>query len=311
MRALALPFWLLAVCATRASAGACCGVSRVRRRQSALTLHMRRAASCPWSASSEVKAQPLQQVDLTGAKPRCRPHCEAELTARTTPRRRAQSCLASRAASMRRTTHSSPQRAAYTHRCLAGARARTGWHAQLAACRQTEHAVPRAAAGATRRAPSSCRRTPRAPTSACICSTWVRPPVQCRAAVCWRLSSRRSRQGQTPRPRCRSPASSGALSCFCKQQLRCAQLTWPHLSSFVFVLDGGVEVLAGEAQHALLADDFAYFPPATAHSCVCSRRRQFACTQTCACSGALLDANRLGPTLRPRAACRPRMAPRC
>ncbi len=37
---------------------------------------------------------------------------------------------------------------------------------------------------------------------------------------------------------------------------------------FVFVLEGALDVAAGEAQRALAADDFAYFPSGQAHTCV-------------------------------------------
>jgi hypothetical protein len=96
----------------------------------------------------------------------------------------------------------------------------------------------------------------------------------CRAALaCWRLSSRRARgraelhvRGAAARRRA-VRRRRVCLLCTCGG----AQLTLPRLCSFVFVLDGGVQVLAGEAQHALLADDFAYFPPEAAHACVRSR----------------------------------------
>ena len=37
---------------------------------------------------------------------------------------------------------------------------------------------------------------------------------------------------------------------------------------FLFVLDGAIDVHAGAVQRALASDDFAYFPPDTAHMCV-------------------------------------------
>lgn len=36
---------------------------------------------------------------------------------------------------------------------------------------------------------------------------------------------------------------------------------------FMFILDGSVDVHAGAVQRTLVPDDFAYFPPDTAHMC--------------------------------------------
>jgi glyoxylate utilization-related uncharacterized protein len=38
----------------------------------------------------------------------------------------------------------------------------------------------------------------------------------------------------------------------------------------MFILDGSVDVHAGAVQRTLVPDDFAYFPPDTAHMCALS-----------------------------------------
>ena len=59
--------------------------------------------------------------------------------------------------------------------------------------------------------------------------------------------------------------------------------------SFLFVLDGAIDVHAGAVQRALAADDFAYFPPDTAHrftpmSCFCSCAAALTRRRACCCS---------------------------
>jgi len=76
-------------------------------------------------------------------------------------------------------------------------------------------------------------------------------------------------QARTPRQRSPCPGWNGAHGL-----RRASVLGTPEAAarSFMFVLDGEVDVHAGAIQRALLPDDFAYFPPDTAHMCAAAAR---------------------------------------